>query len=171
MITIKTQANRMGTKRLVGHIDASGVVHEGAVLALVVPKRQNGFYDGWVAMAQNAFLALAKSGLGLEARLVLDVLMSRLDFENWIHTPQSEVAEILAMKKQNVNRAMKDLEKVEVILRGPKAGRSFTYRLNPNFGWKGSAKNHLKAIDSGLKERMKASNMSVVEGSPETAAN
>jgi hypothetical protein len=46
-----------------------------------------------------------------------------------------------------------------------------TYRLNPNFGWKGSAKNHLKAIDSGLKERMKASNMSVVEGTPETAAN
>ncbi len=54
------------------------------------------------------------------------------------------------------------LESIELLQRGPKVGRSMTYRLNPNFGWKGSAKNHLKAIDSGLKERMKERGMSVV---------
>lgn len=43
-----------------------------------------------------------------------------------------------------------------VLLRGPKAGRSSTFRLNPSFGWKGSASNHQKA----LKERMRASNIS-----------
>lgn len=155
----------MATRRLIGHIDANGEIHEGAVLALVVPKRKNGFDEGWVAVAQNAFLALANSGLGMDARRVLDILLARLDFENWIHLPQTEIAVMLNMQRSHVSRAMRDLEKVGVILRGPKVGRSITYRINPNFGWKGSAKNHLKAIDGGLKERMKASNMSVVDTS------
>ncbi len=154
----------MATKRIIGHIDADGELHEGSVLALVVPKRKNGFYEGWVAVAQNAYMALANSGLGLEARRVLDILLARLDFENWIHLPQSEIAVILNMKPANVNRAMRDLEKVEVILRGPKVGRSFTYRINPNFGWKGSAKNH----NAALQERMRERGMSIVPSSVKT---
>jgi predicted transcriptional regulator len=154
----------MATKRIIGHIDADGELHEGSVLALVVPKRKNGFYEGWVAVAQNAYMALANSGLGLEARRVLDILLARLDFENWIHLPQSEIAEILNMKRPHVSRAMRDLERVEVILRGPKVGRSFTYRINPNFGWKGSAKNH----NAALKERMKERGMSIVPSSAKT---
>jgi hypothetical protein len=75
------------------------------------------------------------------------------------------------MQRQNFGRAVRKLEAIGLLLRGPKVGRSVTYQLNPSFGWKGSAKNHLKAIDSGLKERMKARNMSVVDGSPETAAD
>jgi hypothetical protein len=97
----------MATKRIIGHIDANGEIHEGSVLALVVPKRKNGFYEGWVAVAQNAYLALANSGLGLEARRVLDILLARLDFENWIHLPQAEIAAILKMRPANVNRAMR----------------------------------------------------------------
>ena len=152
----------MATRRLIGHIDANGEIHEGAVLALVVPKRKNGFDEGWVAVAQNAYLALANSGLGLDARRVLDILLARLDFENWIHLPQSEIAAMLNMQRSHVSRAMRDLEKVGVILRGPKVGRSITYRINPNFGWKGSAKNHNAALNEDLKERMKERGMSVV---------
>lgn len=121
------------------------------------------------ASRQDAYLALANSGLGLEARRVLDILLAHLDFENWIHLPQTEIATMLNMKPANVSRSMRDLEKVGVILRGPKVGRSITYRINPNFGWKGSAKNHNAALNEELKERMKASNMSLVDGSKETS--
>ncbi len=114
-------------------------------------------------MPQDAYLALAKSGLGLEARRVLDILLAKLDFENWVHLPQAEIAEILNMKPGNVSRSMRDLEKVGVILRGPKVGRSITYRINPNFGWKGSAKAHNAALNEDLKERMKERGMSVVQ--------
>jgi predicted transcriptional regulator len=152
----------MATRRLIGHIDANGEIHEGAVLALVVPKRKNGFDEGWVAVAQNAYLALANSGLGLDARRVLDILLARLDFENWIHLPQAEIAKILNMQRSHVSRAMRDLEKVGVILRGPKVGRSITYRINPHFGWKGSAKNHNAALNEDLKERMRERGLSVV---------
>ena len=114
------------------------------------------------ASKQDAYLALANSGLGLEARRVLDILLARLDFENWVRLPQAEIAKILNMKPANVSRSMRDLEKVGVILRGPKVGRSITYRINPNFGWKGSAKNHNAALNEDLKERMKERGLSVV---------
>jgi hypothetical protein len=168
----------MGTKRLVGHIDSNGEIHEGAVLALIVPKRKNGF-DRHFTMNQDAMLFLArgkleeaaKANLGTDAYRVLFAVLSVVDFENWIQFNQAEMADTIGMRRQHFGRAMRKLEAIEIILRGPKVGRSVTYRLNPNFGWKGSAKNHLKAIDGGLKERMKASNMSVVEGTSETAAN
>jgi len=148
-------------RRLIGYIDANGEVHEDSVLVLTVPKRKNGF-EGWVAVAQDAFLALANSGLGLEARRVLDILLARLDFENWIHLSQVEIAEILKMQRPHVSRAIRDLERVGVVLRGPKIGRSFTYRINPNFGWKGSARNHRRALSDELHERMRERGMSVV---------
>ncbi len=165
----------MGTKKLVGHIDSNGEIHEGAVLALIVPKRKNGF-DRHFTMNQDAMLLLARgkldeANLGVDTYRVLFAVLSVVDFENWIQFNQAEMADKIGMQRQNFGRAMRKLEAIELLQRGPKVGRSMTYRLNPGFGWKGSAKNHLKAIDSGLKERMKASNMSVVEGKTEITAN
>jgi DNA-binding GntR family transcriptional regulator len=62
------------------------------------------------------------------------------------------------MHRSDVSKAIAKLEAEGIIVRGPKAGRSATFRLNPSFGWKGSASNHQKA----LRERMKASNISGV---------
>jgi hypothetical protein len=36
---------------------------------------------------------------------------------------------------------MKVLEDKQIILRGPKVGRSYAFMLNPEFGWKGKVKN------------------------------
>jgi hypothetical protein len=79
-----------------------------------------------------------------------------LDYENYILLNQAEIGADIGMQRANVSRALAKLEAEGVLLRGPKAGRSSTFRLNPAFGWKGSAVNHQKA----LKERMKASNIS-----------
>ena len=52
--------------------------------------------------------------------------------------------------KTNVSRAVKNLIEFEIILEGPKIGRSKTYRLKPQFGWKGTVSNHKKALKNGL---------------------
>ena len=46
------------------------------------------------------------------------------------------------MHRQHVQRSIKRLIQLGIILEGVKIGISRSYRLNPNFGWKGSAKGH-----------------------------
>ena len=144
-------------------VDAdTGEILEGAVLGMFYPKRQNGFGRGWVAMSQGAMLELAKADLGDEARRVLFAVLGQLDFENYILLNQAELGELIGIQRANVSRAIAKLESLGVLIRGPKAGRSSTFRLNPSFGWKGSASNHQKA----LRDRMKAAGMSVVKSEP-----
>ena len=45
------------------------------------------------------------------------------------------------MKKQNVSKAISILESKEIIFRSPKVGRTYAFRLNANFGWKGKVTN------------------------------
>ena len=58
---------------------------------------------------------------------------------------QAELAKELGMHRQHVQRSIKRLIALGVILEGPKIGISRSYRLNPEFGWKGSARNHVIA--------------------------
>ena len=78
-------------------------------------------------------------------------LLARLDYENLIQVNQAEVSEQVGMNRHNVNRSIKKLIELGVILEGVKIGISRSYRLNPNFGWKGSAKGHREALHEHLK--------------------
>jgi len=89
-------------------------------------------------------------------------LMARLDFENLISLEQTAVAEKLGMHKQHVSRSIKRLVEIGCLLEGPKIGRSRTYKLNPAYGWKGSGKEHQKALRTS--EKAKAAGLSVVKG-------
>ena len=145
----------------VGQVDMqTGEVLEGATLAVFYPKQKNGFTTGWMAMAQEPLMALAKANLGDEARRVLFAVLAKLDFENFISINQAEMGRELNMKQPNVNRAMSKLIKEGVIIAGPRLQRKGTYSLNPQYGWKGSARGHQEA----LLDRMKARGMSVIEG-------
>lgn len=140
-------------QRRVGSVDLdTGELMEGAVLGMFYPKRQNGFRGGWVAMAQDALMALARMDLGDEARRVLLAVLARLDFENYILLNQAEIGDAIGIQRANVSRAIGKLEDAGVLIRGPKAGRSSTFRLNPSFGWKGSAANHREALRARMKE-------------------
>ena len=119
----------------------TGEVVEGFV-AYVVPKRKNGFQKGWMAMAQEAMMMLAQSNLTGNDMKVMWAMLARLDYENLIQVNQAEVSEQVGMNRHNVNRSIKKLIELGVILEGVKIGISRSYRLNPNFGWKGSAKGH-----------------------------
>ena len=148
----------MTKARIVGQVDASGTVHEGAVLAVFYPKRRNGF-DRHFSMNQDSLTYLATRIDSISDYRVLFMLMAILDFENEIQVSQAVIAKKLGMRPPHVNRSIKRLVKLGCLLEGPKIGRSVTYRLNPSFGWKGSAANHKKA----LQDRMDEKGFSVVE--------
>jgi DNA-binding transcriptional regulator YhcF (GntR family) len=129
---------------------------EGSFVAYVAKKHKNGFQqEGWVAMGQHPLRALAKANLGEEAMRVFMILSGHLEQENFILTPQSQMAAEIEMDRGHFSRAVKKLVDEGVILRGPKIGRMVSLKLNPEYGWKGSAKNHVVAIDTARKERQK----------------
>ncbi len=130
------------------------------VLVAMPQKVPNGF-GGWAAMSLNAASVL-KGVKDIEQQRVFWALIERLDFENYINVVQAEIARDLSMRFQNVSRAIKELVEQEIILKGPKVGRNVTYRLNPNIGWRGSAKNHHKALRTA--EKAKAAGLTVHKG-------
>ena len=93
-------------------------------------------------MAQNGAEILAQSDLGANDFKVLMKLLSVLDYENLIQVSQADIARELDMHRQHVQRSIKRLIQLGIILEGVKIGISRSYRLNPSFGWKGSAKGH-----------------------------
>jgi len=104
--------------------------------------KHNPYSKGWIMNSQEAIRLFATDkDLKGETHRVLWYLISKLNFENWIYITQKEIAEELEMKKQNVSRAILLLESKGIILRSKKLGRSYAFRLNPNFGWKGKVKN------------------------------
>ena len=92
-------------------------------------------------MNQAALITIANE-LNHDQMRVLMALLAELDYENYIQVAQMDIAEALTMQKTNVSRAVKNLIDFGIILEGPKIGRSKTYRLNPQFGWKGTVSNH-----------------------------
>lgn len=137
-------------KRLQQIDSETGEIIDGFV-AYVVPKRKNGFGQGWLAMAQNGAEILAQSNLSGNDFKVLMKLLSVLDYENLIQVSQAEISRELNMHRQHVQRSIKRLLDLGIVLEGVKIGISRSYRLNPNFGWKGSAKGHREALTDHLK--------------------
>lgn len=129
-------------KRRLGTVDLdTGELVEGTV-ALLGRRIKSPYAGGFFMSNQLALLELARDkDLGMEALRVLIYLCGRLDFENYIQLEQKEISEDLGMLKPNVSRAMKLLEDKGIIVRGPRAGKSYVWHLNPNFGWKGKVKN------------------------------
>ena len=75
-------------------------------------------------------------------------MFSKLDFENFIQLSQKEIIEILGINKSNVSKAIKLLTRKQIVLEGPKVGRSRCYRLNLITAGKGKVKK-LAGISEG----------------------
>ncbi|EDE7522522.1 MarR family transcriptional regulator [Salmonella enterica subsp. enterica serovar Enteritidis] len=120
----------------------------GGFVAVIRPKQKSAF-ERHFTMNQAALELLAKTLTGEQFK-VLMMLLASLDYENFIQVAQADIAEKLEMQKTNVSRSIKGLINLGVIIEGPKIGRSKSYRLNPQFGWKGTVNNHKKALKNGL---------------------
>ena len=128
----------------------TGEVVEGFV-AYVVPKRKKRISERMDGNGSESMMMLAQSNLTGNDMKVMWAMLARLDYENLIQVNQAEVAEQVGMNRHNVNRSIKKLIELGVVLEGVKIGVSRSYRLNPNFGWKGSAKGHREALHEHLK--------------------
>ena len=117
---------------------------------VIVGRKRNPYGNGWVMNSQDAAILLAKDkDIKGETHRVLWFIIGILDFENWVQLSVTEIAQELKMHRPHISRAMKVLEEKEIIVRGPKVGRSYAFMLNPEFGWKGKVKN----LDDYRKER------------------
>mgnify|MGYP005625892873 CR=1 FL=1 len=124
-------------------------------MLVYVPERpKSPFGKDWFAMAQEAMIFLSKSHdiLKKDGFAVFCALAGRLDFENFILINQSEIARDIGMDRANFSKALKRLEALGVIARGPKTGRSPTLRLNPMVAWKGKQRNHFNALQVARKQ-------------------
>ena len=141
-------------------LDTGEIVTDGQ-LVYQPAKRRNGFQQGgWLAMAQNPVKQIAKTNIGGEAMRVFLLMCGELDFENWINLSQTAIANDLNMTPSHVSRAIARLKNEQIILEGPKVGRARTYRMNPAYGWKGSAKSHREALNA----RTAAAGLTVHQG-------
>ena len=133
---------RIDIKRLPdgSYVDTqSGELIDGVIPVLLLGKAKiRDFFMG----NQIGFKELAKDKeIRGAPRSVLDYLMGILDYENDLRVSQVEIANELNMGRNRVSEAVKVLVNKKIILKGPKHGCSWSYRLNHKYGWKGKVKN------------------------------
>lgn len=127
-------------------------IETGEVLEGGIPVYINGkvkWRENWFMGIQEAFIALAKDKeINGGTRRVLDYLFGKLGFENFICITQQEVSKELNIAKTHISASIKLLLAKGIILVGPKLGRTTAYRLNSEYGWRGSVKNLSKDRNS-----------------------
>lgn len=104
-----------------------------------ISKRKSKVYpEGFIMTARygSRFVGRDKEITGVAHR-VLRELESGLEYENWIPISLTCVANNLDISHAQVSRAMKILVEKGIVLKGDKVGHFYTYRLNPEFCWRG----------------------------------
>ncbi len=135
---LKPLYDKMGN--LKGYVDKYTGEEYG--FPVIIGRKRDPYAKGWVMNSQEAMVILAKDkDIKGETHRVLWFIGGILDFENWVQISITEIAKELGMHQPDVSKAMKVLETKEIIIRGPKVGRSYAFMLNPDFGWKGKVKN------------------------------
>jgi hypothetical protein len=143
----------MSQKHLLQYDAFTGEQLEGTV-AFFAPKRKNGFTKGWLAMEQtNALRAFAQAQLSNEDRKVWAIMMSYVGFENEITKSLSGMAGEIGISRSNFTRALNHLCDEGIFIRHKENGRTVKIWLNPEYGWKGSAKNHVIALADARKRK------------------
>lgn len=117
------------------------------------------FGERWIVMNQEAIRSIAcnRKQIGGEGFAVLLALTVDAKFNNeFAVVNQSEMADQLGMKRSNVSRSIKRLVEFGIILeKKPDRGVSKMYCLNPEFAWKGKAKDHVPAMNSKVSYELK----------------
>lgn len=146
-------------------------INSGDRIFAVFPVKKNFINLEYFCMFQNAteLLATDEHLTGNDYR-VLFLLFSFLDMKNYISVNHTLIAEKLNMQKSHVSRSISTLIDREIIIKGPKVGKGFTYILNSKYGYKGHLKNlkderkrHLslieeQEIEKEVTENLKKSN-------------
>ena len=93
----------------------------------------------YVSMFRHGFEHLAKLKLTGTDYAVLLILLSRIEYENWIRVSQKTMAQKLNMTRPQVSTSIKKLVEKNILIKEPDPsdeGRML-YRFNPSVGWRG----------------------------------
>lgn len=111
-----------------------------------------GFQSGFIEIAKMKIDAAKKKRVGAEAKNVLLFLLGTIEYENEVTVSQIEIARELAMKKQNVSRAIKALIEEGVLkVKDPLRKRRLRMTLSDKYVWKGK----LNTLQKEQKKRKK----------------
>lgn len=100
-------------------------------------------HNNWFRMYLKGCGKIALMGLHAQEHNVLYVLFSKLRWNsNKLTITQVEIADILGLHKQSVNRAIKTLIEKSIISIIDRKGRCYTYMLNSEFGVMGGKKGY-----------------------------
>jgi DNA-binding transcriptional ArsR family regulator len=91
--------------------------------------------------------------LGTEAFRVFLFAISYIDFDHRINLTQADIARELGLKQPNVNRAFKLLVEEGILEEVDKIGTAKIYRLAPEYGNKGRARNYQEKLQKSSKSR------------------
>ena len=122
-------------KRQLGQVDLeTGELLKGVTVWVKI--KRSPYVNGFFMANQEALLTLAQDKeITGECYRVLFVLLTELDYENYIYIPQKEIGKKLGIRPQNVHRAVKVLLQKGILLSNERG-----YRLNHNYGWKGNVR-------------------------------
>ena len=110
-------------------------------LAIPVKKKFPGEIE-YISMFQHGLEYIARLKLTPTENAVLWILLSRLEYENWIRVSQKTVSEKLNLSQSQVSVAIKKLVKTGVLTKeeDPSDEGRTLYRLNLSLGWRGDTK-------------------------------
>ena len=107
-----------------------------------------------ILMFQEKLQELAVDNvLTVEGWRVLVMIVGKVDFENFIHIKQVQIAQALGMKPPNVSKAFKQLTDLKIIEKITQDNIN-GYRLNYEMGWKGKASNLKSHIKDKTREKI-----------------
>jgi hypothetical protein len=124
-------------------------------IAVVVPRRDK--VKDWLMIFERGSNILARDKeITGEAFRIFHLLIANMDYENRILLTQADVAKELGIKHQNIGRSFRLLVHKGIIVEDRVYGRTKTYKLSTDFGWKGSVRT-LKARAAAESEEQNTS--------------
>ena len=116
---------------------------EGGVPVFVAGKVRWNNNGGYFVGFQEAFgmIAQDKTMTGETLRIWMH-LLSRLGFENFIVIKRKDISDELGIKGPHISRAISKLVEKGLLVRGPKVGHSYAYRLDMNVARRGGPKSY-----------------------------
>ena len=119
------------------------------------PPRKKSYTARWLLLWQDETGAGIVEQAKMERPLtqveyrVRDFILGTIGIGNYCYVNQSEVGRELRIARQDVSKAIKRLIALQILIKGPKSGRSNTYMVNPSFCFAGG-------IGAGIRARSAA---------------
>lgn len=111
--------------------------------------------SGWFMAFDAGFkeMSMDKELRGIPQAVFL-YLMGSMAFENFVAIEQKEICEKLQLEKAQSSKAFKTLVEKGLLIKGPKIGRSGSYKINFNYAWRGKSNNLKKAKKTARKTHL-----------------